>query len=120
MRNYETGLILDTMISEEAIDREIKKVEAKLAAAGAELIKTDVWGKRKLAYDINKKSHGFYVFFYYKATATLIADLERDFRINENVLRWMTLADQPVPTTTRQEAEAAAAEAEAEVEDKED
>ena len=40
---------------------------------------------------------GFYAFFYYKAEASVIEELEKNFRINENILRWMTLADHPLP-----------------------
>jgi small subunit ribosomal protein S6 len=103
MSHYETMIIVDAMISEDAIEREIKKIEARIEAQG-QIIKTDIWGKRKLAYDIRKKSHGFYAVIYYNAPTTIIAELERDFRINENILRWITLADQPLPDFSKREA----------------
>ncbi len=96
MRQYETMVIIDAMIAEAAIEQEVSSIEAKIAAKG-ELVWKDVWGKRKMAYDISKKSHGFYVVFYYKATTEIVVDLEKDFVINENILRWMTLNDAPIP-----------------------
>jgi small subunit ribosomal protein S6 len=102
MSHYETMIVVDAMISEDAIEREIKKIEARIEAQG-QIIKTDIWGKRKLAYDIRKKSHGFYAVIYYTAATTVVTELERDFRINENILRWITLADQPLPDFSKRE-----------------
>jgi|TARA_B110000483_G_scaffold242024_1_gene326559 small subunit ribosomal protein S6 len=96
MRQYETAVIVDAMISEDAIAAELKRVEETINEAG-EIIKIDTWGKRKMAYDIRKKSHGFYAYFYYKGESSIIEELEKNFRINENVLRWMTLVDHPLP-----------------------
>lgn len=104
MRQYETALIVDAMISEDAIAAELSRVEETIKAAG-EIIKIDTWGKRKMAYDIRKKSHGYYAFFYYKAEAHVIEELEKNFRINENILRWMSLADHPMPVRFSDEPE---------------
>ena len=98
MQNYETMVIVDAMITEDAVEREIAKIESVITSNGT-MIKVDRWGKRKLAYEINKKTHGVYVVFYYEADAAKnVNDLmEQDFRINDNVLRWLTLSDQPLP-----------------------
>lgn len=104
MRQYETALIIDAMISEDAIAAELSRVEETIKASG-EIIKIDTWGKRKMAYDIRKKSHGYYAFFYYTAEANVIEDLEKNFRINENILRWMSLADHPMPVKFSDEQE---------------
>ena len=58
-----------------------------------------------LAYSINKKSHGFYAVFNYEAEAEIVAELEAAFRLSETVLRWITLADQPVPSIEEEVAE---------------
>jgi small subunit ribosomal protein S6 len=96
MKNYETMVIIDAMITEDAVEREVRKIEAKILDNG-EMINVDRWGKRKLAYEIRKKTHGVYVVFYYNSAINMSELLERDFRINENIVRWMTLADQPLP-----------------------
>ena len=95
MQNYETMVILDAMITEEAVEREIKKIEAVIEANGT-VTSIDRQGKRKLAYEIRRKTYGVYVVFYYNSLETVNSLLEKDFRINENVLRWITLADQPL------------------------
>jgi len=95
MNNYETMVIVDAMISDDAINRELNAIQSKIEAAG-EVVRIDNWGKRKMAYTIQKKSHGHYTVFYYKAEASVVRGLEKDFRINENVLRWLTLKDHPL------------------------
>ncbi len=95
MRTYETMVIVDAMISDEAIAAELKVIEDKIKAKG-EIVRRDDWGKRKMAYAIQKKTHGYYAIFYYTASGDVVAELENGFKINDNMLRWMTLADYPM------------------------
>lgn len=95
MRQYETMVIIDAMISDDAINAEIENI-ATMITNGGEILRRDDWGKRKLAYSIKKRQHGFYVIFYYKAEAAVVAAMEAALKLNENVLRWMTLADYPM------------------------
>lgn len=95
MRQYETMVIIDAMISDDAIKAEIETIAAAITKGG-EIVRRDDWGKRKLAYSINKRQHGFYVIFYYKAEVATVAAMEAALKLNENVLRWMTLADYPM------------------------
>lgn len=96
MRNYETMVIVDAVISDDTIANEIQGLEEKIAAR-AEIVRKDDWGKRKLAYEIKKRTHGYYVIFYYKTEdSQLVADLEADMKLNGNMLRWMTLVDYPM------------------------
>lgn len=88
-------VIIDAMISDDAIQAEIQKINDTIVASG-EILRRDDWGKRKMAYQINKKTHGFYVIFYYKAESSVVFTLEAAFKLNDNVLRWMTLVDYPM------------------------
>lgn len=88
-------VIIDAMISDDAINAEIENIAAMITNGG-EILRRDDWGKRKLAYSIKKRQHGFYVIFYYKAEAAVVAAMEAALKLNENVLRWMTLADYPM------------------------
>lgn len=94
---YETVIVVDAMIPDEAITSEIDAV-AKLIESQGKMIKLDRWGKRKLAYTIRKRTHGEYAVFYYESESEngLSAELDKRFRINENILRWLTIADNPV------------------------
>ncbi|MFA6835800.1 MAG: 30S ribosomal protein S6 [Fibrobacteraceae bacterium] len=95
MRQYETMVILDAMLSDDVIASEVQSFADKITSAG-EILRRDDWGKRKLAYSIKRKTHGYYVIFYYKAESSVVANLESMFKLDENVLRWMTLVDYPM------------------------
>jgi small subunit ribosomal protein S6 len=106
---YETVIVVDAMIPDEAIASEFDAV-AKLIETQGKMVKVDRWGKRKLAYTIRKRTHGEYAVFYYEAgSGALAAEIEKRLRINENVLRWLTIADNPigVPADKAPEAEGA-------------
>jgi small subunit ribosomal protein S6 len=95
MKQYETMVIVDAMISDDAIQQELNAIQQKIETQG-EILRIDDWGKRKMAYAINKKTHGHYAVFYFKAAPTIVKELESAFRLNESVLRWLTLVDQPM------------------------
>ncbi len=94
-KQYETVLVVDAMIPEESIASEFDAV-SKLIDSQGKIIRVDRWGKRRLAYPIRKRTHGEYAVFYYEADTTLPAELGKRLRINENVLRWLTVAENPV------------------------
>ena len=96
MRQYETMVIIDAMISDDAINAEVENIASMITNGGGEILRRDDWGKRKLAYEIKHKTHGYYVIFYYKAEASVVSTLENIFKLDGNVLRWMTLADYPM------------------------
>ncbi|WP_297944265.1 30S ribosomal protein S6 [uncultured Fibrobacter sp.] len=96
MRQYETMVIIDAMISDDAINAEVENIGAMITNGGGEILRRDDWGKRKLAYSIKKRQHGYYVIFYYKAEASVVASMEAALKLNDNALRWMTLADYPM------------------------
>jgi small subunit ribosomal protein S6 len=87
---YEVTLILDAQLEDSQIESEIKKVEGFLSKNCESLNKIQ-WGKRRLAYPIKKRQHGFYTIFEFDTKKQIIAELERSFRINENVLRYLTI-----------------------------
>ena len=93
-RQYETVIIVDAMIPDESIASEFDAV-SKLIESQGKIIRVDRWGKRRLAYPIRKRSHGEYAAFYYEADTALPSELEKRLRINENVLRWLTVAENP-------------------------
>ena len=86
MRDYELLFVLDPSLDEEAKAALIEKVK-DVINAGGEAGEADVWGDRKLAYNIGKKSTGYYVVLPFKADAELPKELDRRLRINENVMR---------------------------------
>ena len=108
---YETVVVVDAMIPDESITSEFDAVKSLIEKEG-KLVKLDRWGKRKLAYAIRKRTHGEYAVFYYEAgTGAIAAELDKRFRINENILRWLSIADNPVGVPRDKTPEELAAEA---------
>ena len=92
MNRYELTYIIDTALEEEARKELIEKVSALIAQNGGEVEKIDeTWGKRRLAYPINDKPEGYYVLATMQAPAELPKEIERNLRINENVLRSLVI-----------------------------
>lgn len=91
LRCYESMVIFDPDLSETDLEGQINWVKGIIERNGAELLKVDIWGKRKLAYEINKKKEGIYVLFYFRSSPDLVDELERNYRINSNVMRYLTV-----------------------------
>ncbi len=91
MRRYETIVILDPDLSEEnrtAFNDRVKEIIPKFEGV---LLAEDVWGNRRLAYEINKKPRGFYIRYDYCGLGALVDELERSFRIDDRVMRYLTV-----------------------------
>jgi small subunit ribosomal protein S6 len=88
LRRYEVVVVFDADLGEEAISQQVEKIEALLASHGGAVETKDVWGHRALAYTIKKKQYGIYVLLVVSGEGTLVADLRRQLRINDAVLRF--------------------------------
>lgn len=91
MRKYETMYVLRPDFEEEKYNAIVEKFNALIQANGGEVTKVDVWGKRRLAYEIEKLNEGFYVLVEFNAEADLPAELERNFRIADEVIRYIVV-----------------------------
>jgi len=91
MRAYEVVAIIDAKLDEEAINAVVAKYEELLKNNGAEIVKIDKWGKKKLAYEIKKNREGFYVLYDFTATPEAVAELERLMKIADNILRHLVV-----------------------------
>ncbi len=87
---YETVFILTPVLSDAQMKEAVEKFANVLTSNGAEIVNSEEWGLRKLAYPIDKKSTGFYSLIEFNAEPTVIAKLETAFRRDERVLRWLT------------------------------
>ena len=86
MTNYEVLFIIDPALEDEKKEATIEAVKDIIAADG-EVGETDVWGMRKLAYPIKKKSEGYYVVIEFKGNPTLPKELDRRLKISDNIMR---------------------------------
>ena len=91
MRRYETIFIASPTLTDEQSDELVKQFEGIIAEQGGELLKTDKWGRKKLAYEVQKFSEGYYTLFEMNAGPNLIAELERRFRNNDAVIKYMSV-----------------------------
>ncbi len=89
MKNYELALVLISSLGEEEKLVQLEKVKELIVRFGGEITNVDDWGKRKLAYEIDKQREGFYYFIHFTADTQMPAELESRLRITEPVLRYL-------------------------------
>jgi len=104
MRRYETIFIADNDLSEEDRSPIFEKLNDLIQQHGGLLVMVDEWGGKKLAYEIKKKARGYYVRLDYCGSGTLVNEIERFFRIDDRILKFMTvLLDKDVDIETVKE-----------------
>lgn len=91
MRRYETFIIIDPDLSDEERSPIFEKVKGLIQQEKGFLVMLDEWGPRRLAYEIKKKSRGHYVRLDYCGTGKLVDEMERSFRIDDRVMKYMTV-----------------------------
>ncbi|MBQ3845687.1 MAG: 30S ribosomal protein S6 [Bacteroidales bacterium] len=92
VNQYETVFIATPVLSEEQMKETVKKYTDFLTSRGAEIVFTNNWGMRKLAYPIKKKTSGFYYLIEFRAEGSVIADLEVAYKRDERLLRFLTVS----------------------------
>lgn len=90
MNKYETIFVIDASLSEEDINALTEKFKALIEANGT-VDSVDVWGKRRLAYEINFKSEGYYVLVNFTSDAEFITELNRVYNITDGLLRTIVI-----------------------------
>jgi len=105
---YETVFVVSTKLGEEGAAALVEKFKARIARNGT-VESVDDWGKRRLAYPINKETEGYYTLINFESTPDYTAELDRRFKITEGVLRSIIIKKDPrfanAPVKTRKAAE---------------
>lgn len=91
IKDYESMIILTPQLSQDEANKANESAVTVITDNGGELIKTDAWGKRQLAYPINKQTEGHYYINYFKIDSEKIKDIQRMYNINESVLRFIVI-----------------------------
>jgi len=91
MRHYENLVIVKPTLTEEEIKNTLTLVEEVITSNGGEIIGRDAMGMKKLAYPIEKNMRGYFYVMYYTVAPSAISEIERRFRINEEILRFVTM-----------------------------
>ncbi|MFZ5774805.1 MAG: 30S ribosomal protein S6 [Thermodesulfobacteriota bacterium] len=112
MRRYETIIIVRPGAGDADLTAVTEKATATIEGFGGQLVKTDKWGLKKLAYTIKKENQGNYVFLEYAGQPDGVKEMERQMRIDDRVLKFMTVKTQEVYTPDAPKAETEEAPAE--------
>lgn len=91
MNKYELAVVVNAKIEDDARTATIEKVKELIARFGGNVTDVDEWGKKRLAYEIQKMHEGFYYFIQFEADAECPAEVERHVRIMDNVLRYLVV-----------------------------
>lgn len=92
MNKYELTVIINGKLDDETRDAALEKVKGYVERFGGTIAKIDDWGKRRLAYEIDKVKEGFYYFIYFESGADAPEEIEKRVRIMEPVLRYLCLS----------------------------
>jgi len=87
MRAYELMVIVDGSVEESLVETTVRRVHDQIKAKGGDVKTTDRWGKRRFAYEINKKHDGYYVVIEFLAVGEGLDDLERQMRLADDIVR---------------------------------
>ena len=90
-RTYESVIIINAALEDEQVEATISRMQETITTHGGELIELDKWGRKRLAYPIKKAKSGYYVVIRFSATTDLVSTLERNYRLDENVIRYLTI-----------------------------
>jgi len=99
-RRYETMIVLRADLQEAGIKEQLERLRKLLETHGATVAGVHEWGNRELAYDIAKQRRGFYALFEYTGTSPAVAELERQLKLSDVVLRFVTVRRDKEPLET--------------------
>ena len=108
-RQYETTFIVNASLDDVQVDGVIGRVQETITKNGGTISSLNKWGRKRLAYSINKRTNGFYVNVEFEAPGTLLAPLERSFQLDEMILRHLTVVLDKKAIAARTAAQAASA-----------
>ena len=110
MKRYEVVAIVKSDLTEEEINAIMERSSNIITERQGVIAKAEKWGKRRLAYEIKKQKDGFYFFIDYAGEGSIVSEMERNFKIDDRVLKFMTVNKEGAVTREGMDAEVAAAE----------
>jgi small subunit ribosomal protein S6 len=91
MTVYETICIVKTSVSDDELSTLIAKIRGVIEKHGGEVLKVENWGKKKLAYEVRKEKKGTYVLQRFRGPGSVIAELERQYRVEDTIIKFLTV-----------------------------
>jgi small subunit ribosomal protein S6 len=89
-RHYESVVILNAALEDAQIDNTLNRIEEIIKTNGGEVTDVEKWGRKRLAYPIKKSKSGYYAVYRFKSKPELISDLERMYKLDESIIRFLT------------------------------
>lgn len=90
-RTYESVVIINAALEDDQVDSTIARLQESITSHGGEIIEIEKWGRKRLAYPIQKAKSGYYAIFRFNAPTELISTVERNYRLDENIIRYLTI-----------------------------
>jgi len=91
MSVYETIFIVKTSLTDEDAAKLVVKMRGVIEKGGGEILKSENWGKKKMAYEVRKEKKGAYFFFRFRGSRTLVAELEHQYRLEDGIIKFLTV-----------------------------
>ncbi len=91
MAFYESIFIVRPSVTDEETSKVVEKMKAVLERTGATILKTENWGKKKLAYEVKRERKGTFMYVHFEAGNTTVGELERSYRIEDAIIKFMTI-----------------------------
>ena len=91
MELYESLFIIRPSVSDEETNALIEKMKGVADRTGAQFIKSENWGRKKLAYEVRRERKGTYAYFYFKAPNNTVGELEHAYRLEDNIIKFLTV-----------------------------
>ena len=88
---YESIFIVRPSLPDEDTQKLIEKMKGVLEKSGGALLRADNWGKKKLAYEVRRERKGVFVYFYFRSEGNVIEELERSYRLEDSVIKFLTV-----------------------------
>lgn len=95
MKNYETVFVLHPRLDDNQIEEEVQKVKDIITKGGGQIIDVQKWGRKRLAYEIRKVHEGIYTLIHFSGEPAIVQEADRRYKLNENVLRHLTVVAHP-------------------------
>jgi len=90
-RQYESVVILNAALEDRQIEEATNRIKETVSVNGGEIFDIDIWGRKRLAYPIQKAKSGYYSIFYFNAPSDAIKKIERMYRLDEDIFRYLTI-----------------------------
>lgn len=90
-RTYESVVLINAALEDDQIEVTLSKIQESITTHGGDIVEVDRWGRKRLAYPVKKAKSGYYAIFRYNSSPDQIGIIERNFRLDENIYRYLTI-----------------------------